>query len=142
MIYGKTRGEVRDQLLVAQREAQQGITPTPERLTVGLFLEDWLARTRTTIRPATVSSYSDIVRLHLVPELGATLLARLQPAQVDALLRSRTAAGLSPRRVAYIRAILRRALGQAVKWGVVGRNVAVMVDPPPGASRNRATIAR
>src|SRR5262249_46507331 len=30
----------------------------------------------------------------------------------------------------YLRAILRRALGQALKWGLVNRNVATVVDPP------------
>jgi integrase len=40
------------------------------------------------------------------------------------------AAGLSPRTVAYARAILRRAPGQAVKWGMLPRNVATLVDPP------------
>ena len=38
--------------------------------------------------------------------------------------------GLSPRTIQYTRAILRRALGQALKWGLVTRNVATLVDPP------------
>lgn len=49
---------------------------------------------------------------------------------MDALLRAKSAGGLSPRRVAYIRAVLRRALGQALKWNLVSRNVATLVDPP------------
>jgi integrase len=49
---------------------------------------------------------------------------------VQALLKAKTAAGQSPRTVAYIRAVLRRALGQALKWGLVTRNVATLVDPP------------
>ena len=35
----------------------------------------------------------------------------------------RLAAGLSPRTVRYLRDILRNALGQALKWGLVARNV-------------------
>jgi len=38
--------------------------------------------------------------------------------------------GLAPRTVQYLRAVLRRALGQAHKWGLVARNVATLVDPP------------
>jgi integrase len=38
--------------------------------------------------------------------------------------------GLSPQTVRHIRATLRRALGQAMKWGLVSRNVATLVDPP------------
>jgi len=43
---------------------------------------------------------------------------------------AKMAAGLSPRTVQYVRAVLRRALGQAVKWSLVSRNVATLVDPP------------
>src|SRR5260370_21387504 len=32
----------------------------------------------------------------------------------------------------YIRAILRRALNQALRWELVARNVATLADPPPG----------
>jgi integrase len=38
--------------------------------------------------------------------------------------------GLSPRTVQYLRAVLRRALGQAPKWDLVARNVATLVEPP------------
>ena len=41
-------------------------------------------------------------------------------------LNGRSKAGLSPRTVQYIRAILRAALGQAVRWGYVERNVAAL----------------
>jgi integrase len=45
-------------------------------------------------------------------------------------LNDRLRIGLSPRRVQYIHAVLRRALNRAVKAGYVGRNVALLVDPP------------
>ena len=38
--------------------------------------------------------------------------------------------GLSPRTVQYARAVLRKALNQALRWGLVPRNVATLVDPP------------
>ncbi len=38
--------------------------------------------------------------------------------------------GLSARTVQYIHAVLRRALGEAETWGLVGRNVAKLVRPP------------
>jgi integrase len=45
-------------------------------------------------------------------------------------MKGKLAAGLSPRTVQYHHAILRRALGQAHRWGLVSRNVAKLVDPP------------
>lgn len=45
-------------------------------------------------------------------------------------MNEKTKAGLSPRSVQPMRATLRRALGYAVKWSLVSRNVAALVDPP------------
>lgn len=70
------------------------------------------------------------MRLHLGPGLGHLRLAALQPQHVQAFLNAKLAGGLSPRTVRYLHAILRRALGQAEKWGLVVRNVARLVDPP------------
>ena len=38
--------------------------------------------------------------------------------------------GLSPRTVQYVRAVLHRALEQALKWGLIARNVAGLVSAP------------
>lgn len=93
----------------------------------GDVLEQWLTEgARMSVRASTFRSYSDIVRLHLVPELGHVRLAKLQPQHVERLLNGKLEEGLSPRRVQYIHAVLRRA----VRWGVLARNVATLVDVP------------
>ena len=38
--------------------------------------------------------------------------------------------GLGPQSIANIRTVLRSALGQALKWWMVARNVATLIDPP------------
>jgi integrase len=131
MLYGKTRKEVADKLAAALRDQQQGLPVTTERQTVAQFLMRWLADTIAPNRRAkTYRSYEQIVRCHLVPDLGRLSLAKLTPQQVQALLKRKQAAGLSPRTVAYIRAVLRQALNQALRWGLVARNVASLVEPP------------
>ena len=57
-------------------------------------------------------------------------LAKLTPAEDETFLNRKLEGGLSPRRVQYIHAVLRRALVTAEKWGMVSRNVAKLVDPP------------
>lgn len=108
------------------RRAHPGETETVEA-----FLTEWLAETvRNRVRPATFESYEAIVRLHIVPELGRQRLARITPAHVQALLNRKLAEGLSPRRVEYIRSLLRQALGHAYRWNLVSRNVAALTDRP------------
>jgi integrase len=46
------------------------------------------------------------------------------------MMNDNLAAGLSPRSVQYMRAILRRALNQALRWQLISRNVATLVDAP------------
>jgi integrase len=102
-----------------------------ERQTVGTFLDRWLEdAVKPKVRPRTYASYSQLVRLHIKPVLGSTMLAKLTPQQVQKWMNDKQAEGLSPRTVCYLRAVLRKALGQALKWGEVARNVATLVDPP------------
>jgi integrase len=49
---------------------------------------------------------------------------------VQAFINHLLADGLAPRTVQYAHAILRAALNKAVKWGLVARNVATLVDTP------------
>jgi integrase len=130
-IYAKTRPEARDKLRAAQREQERGRDLSVKTQTVAQFLTCWLEDVaRPSVRPATFESYSYLVSVHLVPAIGNHKLPSLTPQHVQRLLKDKGAAGLSPRTVTYIRAVLRRALGHALKWGMVSRNVATLVDPP------------
>ncbi|HEY7030232.1 MAG TPA: tyrosine-type recombinase/integrase, partial [Thermomicrobiales bacterium] len=130
-VYGATYEEARSKLRQAERDQERGLDLSAKPQTVAQFLTDWLENTaRPTIRPKTHHSYAQLIRLHLVPALGRIQLAKLTPQHVQKLMGEMTAKGLSPRTVQYARAILRRALGYALKWGLVTRNVATLVDPP------------
>ena len=132
--YGKTRGEAAEKLTKALKAVQDGLPIPGERQTVGQYLETWLDESaKPSIRPMTYASYACLIRIHLIPELGHVPLAKLSPQQVQALLNRKLASGLAPRRVAMIRGVLRTALNQALRWGLVARNVATLVTPPRAA---------
>ena len=131
VIYGKTRKAVAEQLKVVLRDQQQGLPVAIERQTVGQFLDRWLVDVaKPSLRPKTYHSYAALVRLHLKPALGHIQLGKLEPGQVQAMMNAKLASGLSPRTVQYLRAVLRRAIGQALKWGQVSRNVVILTDSP------------
>ena len=131
VFYAKTRAEAFGKLQKAQRAAADNLPVAPERLTVDHFLTRWLEDTvKTSVRPRTYASYAQLVRLHLRPGLGRIQLGRLDAQTVQAFLNTRIDSGLSPRTVQYIHAVLRMALGQAERWGLVPRNVARLVKAP------------
>jgi integrase len=130
VIYGTTKREVQSRLHELQAAVAKGQPVPTDRLTVERFLADWLAVAAPKLRPRTVESYASHVRVHIVPAIGAVPLAKLGPADVQRLLDSLTAGGLGAQTVAHVRATLRRALGQAERWGYVSRNVARLVDAP------------
>ena len=78
--------------------------------------------------------YSHAVRSHLLPNLERIRLAKLTPQDVAACLRhvEASASACSARKA---REILRTALGQAVRWELVSRNVAALTDPPKHRTR-------
>ena len=130
-VYGKTREAVRDDLRQLQARQARGEPLTTERQTVEQFLTRWLDDSaRPTVRPRTYISYAQMIRLHIVPAIGRVQLSKLTPQHVQKLMNDSLAAGLSPRTVQYMRAILRRALQQALRWQLVSRNVATLVDAP------------
>jgi len=130
-LYGSTRAEVAEQMTKVLREKAQGLPVSVERQTVGHFLEDWLEQSvRPRVRPRTFESWRLIVRRHIVPALGSLSLQKLSPQNVRTLLNRKLADGLSAQTVRHIRTVLRRALGEAVKFGLIVRNSAALVDGP------------
>jgi integrase len=129
--YGKTRSEVAEKLAVELHSIQQGISVVPERQTVRQFLERWLTDcVKPSVRPATFISYDQQVRVHIAPQLGHIQLTKLSPQQIQSYMNDRLKTELSAKTIKYHLSILRMALGQALKWNLVARNVAMLVDPP------------
>jgi integrase len=83
------------------------------------------------MQPSTIVSNESIIRLHIKPELGPIRLTKLSPMHLQNLYSSKLKAGLSKRTVRYIHTILHKCLAQAVKFGLVARNVADAVETPP-----------
>lgn len=125
-----TRKECETKLRAAIQAAESGKPITEDRLTVREYLDRWLAAIGPTVRPATYRRYADMVRLHVLPEIGGMRLSKLTPLDVQRLYANRRAAGLGATTVHHLHAIIHRALKQAMRWGLVERNVSEMIDAP------------
>jgi integrase len=118
-------------LLKARAAHAAGLPVAFERQTIRQFLADWLENSvKPSVRPLTHEQYSQHTRLYLAPLLGHHRLDKLVPQHVRAFIKQKLLDGLSPRTVQLSLVILRKALGQAVKDGLIARNVANVVDAP------------
>ncbi len=128
--YGRTRREVQEKLAAAQRALKDGLPVTSDRQKLGQFLERWLEDVaRPSVRPRTYIRYRELLALHVLPTLGNRPLARLAPQDLHTLYRRKLQDGLSPGTVRKIHSALHRSLRDAVRWGLVGRNVCDAVTP-------------
>ncbi len=108
-----------------------GIDTPPGKLTVADFLLLWLDTfARPNTAPRTHRRYEQIVRRHLTPAIGATMLTRLRPLHIQEAYARIAAKGLAPRTVLHCHRVLKEALGHALKWQLLSRNPADAVDPP------------
>ncbi len=139
--YGKTRGEVAHKLVAAQKARQDGLPLLTERQTVRIYLQGWLESVRPSLRPATHKRYSEYVRLHAIPVIGAVPLTRLSPQHLQRLYANRMEAGLSPTSAGHLHAVLHRALGQAARWGQIVRNPADLATRPRAERHEMAALS-
>ncbi|HXH09528.1 MAG TPA: site-specific integrase [Alphaproteobacteria bacterium] len=134
--YGRTRQEVAEQLARAQSDLSRGTYVPPHTITVGAWLDRWLQEyQRPRLRPISYDSYEMLIRVHLKPALGHLALKDLRPDQVQHLYTRKREDGLSARTIRYIHTVLHAALKQALKNGLVVRNVSEATTLPTGKTR-------
>jgi integrase len=109
-VYAKTRQDVQQKHRAALRDLDNRIALSTGRQTVAQFLAHWLEDVaKPTVRASSYRHYEQMLRIHIVPELGRIPLKELTPAQVQHLLNRKSKSGLAPRTVGHIRAVLRDA---------------------------------
>jgi len=129
--YGAAAAEVQEQLLKARSDHSRGLPVAVERQTVEQFVNHWLEYTlRPKAKPRSYESFSTIARLHILPSFGKIQLPKLAPQHIQRLLDEKSKEGFSPQTVTNIRTVLRSALAQAVRWNLVSRNSAALVNAP------------
>jgi integrase len=130
-ITARTKKEAEAKVAEIIQKSQAGFTDAG-KLTVRDFFAHWLETTAPTLRSVTQRRYRDLVRLHIVSVIGNVQLGKLAVADVQRLYTDRLQR-LSPTTVRYIHAVLHHALDDAVKWGLLLRNVADAAEPPKKA---------
>ena len=103
-----------------------GLSEDP--LTLGTYLEWWLAQTRSRVRPTTYSGYETLVRRHARPRIGHLPLGDVRPLHLQGMYSDLLAGGeLSSGTVRNVHLVMTQSLGQAVRWGIIAASVGLLV---------------
>jgi integrase len=89
-----------------------------------------LEKVRHEVEPSSYGKYEREVRLRLAPGLGKVQLSKLTPQQVQAFYARKLNEGASASTVAYMHGVLAHALYDALRLGLLHRNVCDVVDAP------------
>lgn len=127
--YGPTRLSVERALRDAQHDSERGLPVHTSSPTLERFLSDWQAAASARWKPATAARYRQVCA-NLAGRLGRIRLTDLQPSDVSAMMGRMAQEGYKPRTIAIVRAVLRAALTDAERWGLLSRNVARLTDAP------------
>lgn len=151
-VYGKTAKEAARKLQQLRARLEAGQNVSKDRMTVGNWLDRWsgpddapgtgLIRD---LAPNTVTSYTQIVRDYIRPELYRVRLLDLTPEHIRQMLDA--LAGRKPPvpkpTIAYSLRVLRIALTAAQKEDMIQRrNPAALVEPPKYRKRKAVPLGK
>lgn len=150
-----TEKEAKRELRRLLSQADQGTHVDPKRLTLGEWIETWISvHAEQSVSAKTLERYTELLKLHVKPHLGAQSLQKLSTVHIDSLYaklrtegkRSRTAvseesgaaeerSGLSEQTILHVHRVLSRLLSIAVKKRLLARNPAEDATAPRPKAR-------
>jgi len=135
-----SRKAAEEALIKALHQRDKGIDLLPNRMTVADCLYRWLSdEAARNVQPSTLERYEELVGHHLIPALGTIPLKKLQPAHIQeayAAFRRLPGRGdhrgdrLSPKTEGHIHALLKQALGWALRMRLIAVNPSDAVKRP------------
>jgi len=120
-----TKREAEKVLAEKLREAGQPTKSVVElNIAVSEYAARWLSLLESNVKPRTLRSYEENLRIHLLPSFGRTKLRLLARGRIKSFLVAKRKARLSRNTVRLIHATLRAMLNYAIDDGVIIHNPA------------------
>jgi integrase len=127
-------------LRARQSEQAQGSLPDSSDYTVATWLDRWLAMKKGKVDPKTWLPYEQHCRLHIKPRIGTKPLVKLSALDVEGLYVAMKEAGEPASKQRKVGGTLRSAFNDAVRLGLLHRNVATAVRLPASAAKRMQVL--
>lgn len=138
----RTKAAAQEALDEIRRSVRKQSFVAPSKMTVDEYAVAWLAGLPATgLRTSTIDGYRRNF-LYVTDRVGDKRLEHLSVLDLDGLYgellasgkRQHAGEGLSPRSVRYVHVTVHKALSDAVRKGILARNVAGLASPPSAKS--------
>lgn len=130
-ITGPTQKVVKDKLIEALNDINQGCYVAPSKQTLGEWLDLWLETyVSNSVKPYTLDAYRSSCCVHIKPALGSIRLSALSTLQIQRFYNQLLQDGISPKTIKNINGVLHKALNQAVRIGELKFNPTDACDLP------------
>ncbi|GAA3364011.1 tyrosine-type recombinase/integrase [Saccharopolyspora gregorii] len=132
-VRGKTKPVVTEKVRKLEQQREDGkVRKAGQTWTVEQWLSHWLDNI---VAPPAITenawdAYSNAVRVHLIPGLGAHRLDKLEPEHLERLYRKMTKAGSSAGNAHQVHRTVRAALNEAVRRKHITENPATLARSP------------
>jgi integrase len=125
------------------REIDLGIFVEPTSMTVFEYLDKWLeSAARPRVSRRTADGYEGLLNRYIKGPLGSIRLDNLKALDIQTVFGEMQTRGLSARVVRHTHSALHNALKQAVKWGLLSRNVSEFVELPKVPHKERRVLSQ
>jgi len=131
-----TKKEATRALAALVAQIDNGTDLEPGRVKYAQLAERWLSHAGTRVRATTLTRYEQLLRLHVIPRIGALPLARLRPAHLQWVIDAMVEAGQSPRSIIQAYRVVSSSLRQARRWQLIATNPAEAIQPPRASRPN------
>lgn len=132
------RNTCMDKLKALRKDVEEGRIAVTSNTTVEKWLTRWLddiAKPR--LRPTTYADYRSVVNNHIVPAIGSKRLDKVTPDHIRQLHKA-----IGAKRTAELaHVVLRKAMKDAIREGMVTHNVCDRVDKPRYTKQKRTSMS-
>jgi integrase len=126
----RTRRECQEWLKKTISQIDQGMKFSSATVKLGEFMNTLLISAKSSVRQTTWSHYEQLTRNYVLPNLGQIKIKDLNPDQIQRFYNHLLSTEVGIHTVIKIHAMLHGAIEQAVKVGLINRNVIDAAIPP------------
>ncbi|WP_280209575.1 N-terminal phage integrase SAM-like domain-containing protein [Brevibacillus sp. AY1] len=118
-----TKKEAQQALADLLNAANKGEYVEPSKVLYKNYLSDWLDSKKISVRESTWKSYSDWVRLHIIPALGELEISKITPQRVEKFMLDLSKNNYAGSTMQKIYTIIKDSLNKAERWQMIDQKL-------------------